>query len=220
LGTALVNAMSLQPDGKLLIGGDLFFHRRRPLHDVGRLYADGTPIPRSIQDPSFTRWRTKECWPSASNPTQGPFWRLRLPRPGRAVGPDWPDSTPMARSTTFLADLDGASVRCHRRPSGRHFLAGGHGFSAPPTSASPGLTSTDRRTPISSDDQRRIRGRHTVDGSDRILVGGKFGQADGETRFNLARLHRNGSLDPGFAPVIADAQTSGSCHQVQNDGKS
>jgi len=111
LGTARYNAMSLQPDGKLLIGGDLFFIEGGTLHDVGRLYADGTPDPTFDPGPVIHTLEDEGVLALASNPTARSFLAAPFTSTRTAVGPDWPDSTPMARSTT-VSWRTSTALRC------------------------------------------------------------------------------------------------------------
>ena len=56
-----------------------------------------------------------------------------------------------------------------------------------------------------------------VQADGRILIGGGFTQVGGVPRDNLARLHSNGSLDPGFVPHSGPASHIGGL-AVQPDG--
>ncbi len=56
----------------------------------------------------------------------------------------------------------------------------------------------------------------TVQADGKILVGGEFASVNGLPRNNLARVHSNGALDPGFNPDVNDFVGSAA---LQSDGK-
>jgi len=201
-GTNSLYALALQPDGKLLVGGDFRTLNRELRNRVGRLNPDGT------LDESF-------------DAKQGPNAAVRsiaLQSDGRIVIGGFFDkvhSTNRNHIARLLADgtLDryfdpgaGAdnpvfAVAVH--PDGRIVMGGSFATVNGINRAGIALLESSGKVSTSFDPGQGIDGTVlalAVQNDGKILVGGEFATVNGVSQPNLARLNLDGSLDRTFDP--------------------
>ena len=217
-GTGLNNttySINVQPDGKLLIGGNFTSYNNSPANRIIRInsngtldpsFNSGTGIPGGVTTTSirsngylliggsFAFYNGYTCKNIAQTNSTGGFdagFNVNL---GSGI------TTSAGSGTIFTIEL---------QPDGKILVGGlfqtNNGFSTS------GLT---RLNSNGSRDLSFIIGSGFTDGNGvhaavktvsiqpdgKIIVGGLFAKVDGNSRNNIARLNNNGSVDPTFAP--------------------
>ncbi|MBS1794767.1 MAG: VCBS repeat-containing protein [Acidobacteria bacterium] len=218
--TQEVLAIAVQPDGKILAGGNFSQFNGQTIPSLVRLNSDGS------LDTGFTvgtgtagEVRSIAVQPDGKILVAGDFFRIngtsinRIARlnPNGTVDP------------TFTIEGTGPnfSVYAVRYQSTGKVLIGGMFTSYNNNSA---LSYFIRLNADGTVDNTFNRGTGVsfrvftvaVDANDAILIGGFFSSYNGTARSNLARLNADGSLDPGFNPIVSNDVYSAA---FQPDGK-
>jgi uncharacterized delta-60 repeat protein len=199
---SFILATVLQPDGKILIGGDFTSYNGTPRNSVARLNADGSP------DTGF-------------NPGTGAdntVWAMALQPDGKIlIGGDFTSYNGTPRNLIARLDADGsldtdfapgagANSRVWAialQPDGKILIGGEFtSFNGTPRNFVARLnadgsldTGFDPGTGV-NDWVRAM----TLQPDGKILIGGRFTSYNGTARNRVARLNADGSLDTGFDP--------------------
>ena len=211
-----VLALAVQPDGKILVGGNFTALAGQPRSNLGRLNANGS------LDPDFNPQANNLVYSLAVQPdgmilVAGAFTGLGGWNHGR-VARLYPDGTldmsfnPVANDT----------VRCVAvQPDGRILLGGFFTTLASQSRTNLGRLNADGTLDtgfnpgtggVSSPSVHSL----ALQTDGKILVGGYFATLGGQTCNHLGRLNPNGSLDPTFNPT---PNLTVSSVAVQADGK-
>lgn len=178
-----VHAIALQPDGRILVGGEFLYYNGLLRPGLVRLLPDGS-VDRGFPGPGNLTDRVQAiALQSDGRILVGGWFTGRLVRL-------WPDGS---RDTTFTPVIGWAHVHSVAiQPDGKLVVAGDKSVqrlnpdgSVDPTFAT-GLTASDTIWSVALAD----------DGG--LFVGGAFGSIGGFSRQGLARLTAEGQVDPGF----------------------
>jgi len=169
-GFAVVYALAVQPDGKILVGGDFTTLGGKPRTSLGRLNADGTV------DDSF------------------------VPQVGGDI--------PIVYALALQSD-------------GKIIVSGGFTMLAGQTRNYIGRLNTNGTLDTGFNPNADwFVGALALQADGKIVIGGAFGTVGGQPRASIARLSATGSLDTAFNPGISgDIDASVFCLAVQADGK-
>lgn len=212
--TTQVNALAAQPDGKILVGGNLLKLAGLPQYFLGRVNADGTPDPSFAPFDSLGSNVTCICVQSDGKILAGGYFK-RLGGQSRSyIALLQPDGN---LDPAFSASADSFVYTFAAQPDGR-ILAGG------------AFTNLNGQT-------RKFLGRFEADGildtnfnplldgavnaialqSDgAIILGGSFSNVNGQAATRLCRLSPDGSLDTNFVGTVGGSVWTVA---VQADGK-
>lgn len=210
-------AITIQPDGRILIGGEFTAVDNTPRPYLARLAQDGS------LDPSFTPTPNASVWAIALLPdgkmlVGGTFTEFDG-APNRHLVRLLPSGD---LDTTFNPAFqpDGPVFALHALPDGRVYVGGGF-----ESVGGLGRKHVARLLPDGSADSTfdlgagldagntnqvgfRVRSLQVV-ATGKILIGGRFGGVQGQPRHCVALLNPDGSLDPTFhAQVGADNAVS------------
>jgi uncharacterized delta-60 repeat protein len=211
-GEPMMWCTAVQPDGKILVGGDFILLGAAPRTNIVRLHADGS-VDTGFRATADFWVRDVALQPDGKIVVGGWFTNLAgdlQPHLGRLHADGTLDDT-------FTPDINGWVTRVSVLPDGSILASGG--FSQVSGLPRPGLV---RLRPDGSVDETFnpvINGtprRHLVQADGRILLGGSFGSVGGLVRPNLARVWPNGSVDATFN---SEADSSVLSLAAQSDGK-
>ncbi len=215
-----VNAMALQPDGKLLIGGAFTsVNGSRSRVRLARLFADGS------LDPTFF---------NSGSGVANAVWCLALQKDNRIViGGDFLFVNAIARTRvarlntngsvdgTFIpTNLINGSVLALAVQSDNKVVIGGSfaGGNFPSWNArlnADGTTDTSFGCVLNGEVNAIA-----IQTDGKIVIGGAFVTVNGTARNRIARLNTDGSLDTNFlSNPLGGANGRVRCLQIQNDGK-
>lgn len=213
-----VHAITVQPDGRILLGGDFTQFRAQPAPRLIRLNADGAI------DPDF-------------QPGEGPDGLVRVIRVADngtlVLGGDFTRVRGVRRAylarlesdgslvPSFDAELGGPVRAMEIQPDGKLIVAGD--FTAVNGVAQPRITrllADGTRDPAFEVGEGADGPVHALalQSDGRVLLGGGFAQVRGQVRPGLARLRADGSLDEAFAPP-GGADATVLALGLQPDGK-
>jgi uncharacterized delta-60 repeat protein len=218
-----VHAIALQPDGRILVGGDFFGADGVGRHHVARLEADGT------LDESFL---------SGVFGPSDPVRTIALAPDGRIlIGGDFtsyqgtgrhhlarlePDGT---LDTTFLDGLagpDGIPLSIAVQPDGRVWIGGPfasvHGENRPGIARLEADGSLDPTVLVDVSGAGSVRAL-ALGPEGRVVIGGSFVAVHGVSRHRIARLQDDGSIDLGFENPLAGPSSDVYAIAVQPDGR-
>ena len=213
-----VNALAVQPDGKMLVGGFFTALAGQPCSDIGRLNSDGT------LDTNF----------HAAGLGGGGFWPAHLyvqsialqedgkivvagefnslgGQPRQCLGRLNPDGS---LDTSFVPTT-GIWTICVALQSDGKILVGGQMDNHVCRLNPDGTIDTNFNAVANGDVYALV-----VQADGKILVGGQFTSLDGQERNCLGRLNADGTLDNGFNPG-SDGSVSGGVYAMalQTNGK-
>ena len=196
-----VGSIAVQPDGKILIGGEFETVEGVTSRRIARLNADGS-LDKSFAPPSLI-WGGVNCIALQSDGKiiiGGPFTepRLRLAR----LNPNG------SLDAGFSADLDLAPQCLVSQPDGKIIVGGG--FAQVSGVARPGLVrlkpdgtlDTEFNPVLTGDGYTPKMSSMFVQADGKLVIAGYFNTVNGEMRNGLARLNADGTLDTAFAPVL------------------
>jgi uncharacterized delta-60 repeat protein len=219
-----VNAIAVQPDGRVLIGGTFTTINGTSRNFIARLNADGS------LDTTFLNGLTGadslvDCvalqsdgrvvigggFTTVNGTTRGGIARLN------ADG---------SLDTTFLSGLSGANseVRSISLQSDGRVLLGGH-FTTVNGVGRNRIARLNADGSLDTTFLNGISGANSVVNSvvllsdGRVLIGGDFSTVNGTSRFAIARLNANGSLDTTFLNGVSGPNASVQSVAVQPDGR-
>ncbi len=182
-----VNAILLQPDGKIVIGGDFTTFNGVARNGLARLEANGT------LDASFNPPLTNNTGPATASALYRPMIR-------RAAG-----GAPEADSTrsgfvTSLSTGPGGTIVAGGAFSLNDLGASKSVVRLTSSNGQPDPTFTGNATP-------NARVRTTITQPDgKTVIGGEFTDVSGQPRNGIARINVDGTLDTGFDPGGQGAQ--------------
>ncbi|MCC6821522.1 MAG: immunoglobulin domain-containing protein [Verrucomicrobia subdivision 3 bacterium] len=214
-----VNAMTLQPDGRLLIGGDFTaVNNSSSRSRLARLFADGA------LDSSFL---------NAGAGVSDTIWCLAIQADGRIViGGNFTTVTGTPRNRVARLNSNGTvdgsfiptntiniSVLAVAAQSDNKVIIGGNfsGGAFPSWNARLNADGTTD-TAFSSVPNGAVNAI-AVQTDGKILIGGAFTTVNGVARNRIARLNTDGSLDNTFLNGLTGASGIVRCLQIQPDGK-
>jgi uncharacterized delta-60 repeat protein len=202
-----VGALSIQPDGKIIIGGSFTVAGTPPRGNIGRLNADGSV------DTSFTSDANAQVFVTAIQPdgkilVGGDFTRLDG-QPRMHLGRLNPDGSIEAAFDPGVTGSN-ASVNVNAiafQADGKILVGGLFGSLGGQSRASIGRLNADGSLDTSFDagtggQFARVLAM-AVQADGKILVGGSFNKLGAQPRANIGRLNADGSLDsfnPGAEP--------------------
>ncbi|MEN9674804.1 MAG: hypothetical protein RIS76_700 [Verrucomicrobiota bacterium] len=200
------STLVVQPDGDLLLGGALTFINGTNLYASLRLNPDGSPddtfIPASRFKPDLLEWPMSDC-------PEGPFFCQPNPVPvSVAVQPD--GKVLMGGNNSVEVTGDSLYVQMTTAFLRRFHADGSLDAGFLPLSFQP----PNWEFWYSSDFVSALR----LQPDGKILVAGKYASISGTPRHGLARLHPNGTVDPGFTPTTGPYAAIDSI-ALQPDGK-
>jgi uncharacterized delta-60 repeat protein/prepilin-type N-terminal cleavage/methylation domain-containing protein len=234
-------ALALQPNGKVVIGGEFTSYDGTPINRIARLNADGR------LDTSF----------NPGTGANGLVWALALQADGKVViGGEFTSVDGMSRNRIARLNADGSldtsfnpgsgtnnSVRALAIQSSGKIIIGGefttfNGGTRPHLArlnADGSLDTSFTSLPSQASFPGCCHGVYSIalrpDDSDRIVIGGIFREVNNESRTNLAGLDADGILDASFKPLPANTGGTWGTHNssggsglvqaitIQPDGK-
>lgn len=210
-----VYALAVQPDGKIIIGGEFTYLGAEMRQYVARLNADGT---------------LDTTLPGASGGTGGGVGALALQADGSIImGGDFTEVGGIGRNrlarvtsngtldASFNPDANDTVWVCALQPDGTMLVAGEFTELGGQTrNRIARLDTTGALDTGFSPDVDDSIWTLALQSDGKILVGGDFHTIAGETRNHLARLNADGTLDTSFT---ASADSPVFCITVQADGK-
>ena len=215
-----VNAVALQPDGKILVGGDFTTLGGLPCTNIGRLYADGTV------DTSFSPATTAASYPSVSALAVQPDGKILVGghftslagSPRSCLGRLNADGTLDGAFNPTLAGVsDPTLYTLAVQPDGKILLGGAFATINGQSRSRIGRLNADGTLDLTFNSAiNLICACMAVQADGKILVGGNFTSLGGQSRNHIGRLNPDGSLDTTFNPGASWTVYS---LAVQCDGK-
>lgn len=207
-----VNALAVQPDGKVLIGGNFGSVGNKARSNLARVLSDGR------LDVGFNVWLNRSVSSIVVQPDGkiligGGFWEVQGGTFNTGVARLNPDGS---LDPTFVAGGNMTARSLALQPDGkivvfgaafldgRQLLARLNADGSLDTTFDPGTLHWYSHSAL------------TVQPDGKILASAQFQQADGNWRITLVRLNPDGSLDASFNPKL-DGNLS--THALQPDGK-
>jgi uncharacterized delta-60 repeat protein len=223
----VVSSVAVQADGKVLISGSFTMIGGQPRNGLARLNPDGTLDASFNQtDTHYTSFLALQPdgrileggWFSTNGATSGyGFYVGRLNADGSVdasfdpVGTDYGCFVALQADGKILVGGPFTLLRGQRRNYIGRLNTDGTLDAAFQGGTVPLYRANNVYQPIVES--------LAVQADGGILVGGMFGQLDGQTRHNLGRLNPDGTVDPSFDPQIADYAPTVSSLVLQGDGK-
>lgn len=215
---ARVEAVALQPDGKILIGGSFTEYNGSPANMVVRLNADGT------RDTTFNPPLMNEgvlaiaLQPDGKIIVGGTFSIVNNQQSSRIIRLN-PDGS---IDTTFnIGSSIGSINKIVIQPDGKIIIGGA--FTAINGTPRNRIARLNADGSLDASFDPRDGANLTIraialQADGKILIGGDFTSFDGVTRNRLVRLNADGSVDTGFNPG-SGANSFVRAFAVQSDGK-
>ena len=223
--TGLVDAVAVQPDGKILIAGQFIKYRGVTRKSIARVNPDGT------LDTTFV--------PQTSDWNGHTIYAMGLQSDGKIIiGGTFPNYNGVQRNGIARINADGTLDTTFNPGSGFEgdvlalaLLPGGKVLAGGDFSTFNGTTrsnvavlnsdgSLDTTFDPGAGPDNRVHSVAYQPSDGKILVGGYFAQVDASTRYHLARLNTNGTLDGTFDPgTIGGNYDIIYAIHVQADGK-
>jgi uncharacterized delta-60 repeat protein len=191
-----VSCLLVQPDGRILVGGNFSTLGGQNRSNIGRLNADGTP---DISfNPEANARVTTLAMQADGKILVGGFFSVLGGQDCAWIGRLNPDGTLDTRFNTETAGFIGPANALLVQGDGKILVLGGRlavlsrlnadgtldtGFNRPEVGTAGGLSCL------------------ALQANGKILVGGSFATLDGQYIRNLGRLNADGTLDPTFNPV-------------------
>lgn len=168
-----INALAVQPDGKVIIGGEFTSYGDTLVNRITRLNPNGS------LDASFTVGTGFECRLSGQKWGHCAVWAIALQPDGKIlVSGDFTHYNGIQRIRTARLNADGTlDTSFNPLPTSTHLYGTGGTSWAPLVIA--------------------------VQDDGKILIGGDFSVAAGDPRNYIARLNTDGTLDEAFNPAPA-----------------
>ncbi|HEX2749076.1 MAG TPA: delta-60 repeat domain-containing protein, partial [Verrucomicrobiales bacterium] len=225
---SFVNALAVQPDGKILIGGDFLTIDGQSRTNIARLLADGSVEPLStfaIGSGASSDLSSLIVQPDGKILAAGRFNQLN----GRArpfIGRLLPDGS-VEGSATFTTGTGPANVvfASAIQPDGKILIAGnfhsvdGHSRNYIARLEAGGAVESSSTFNVGTGADSYITAL-AVQPDGRILAGGDFSNFNGQARGRIVRLLSNGTLETTAAfNTGSGANAQVSCLAVQPDGK-
>ncbi len=198
-GTNGIAGIGLQPDGKILIGGDFSSYNGTPRNKIARLNADGTLDKGFVPPPSFVISYVEYFAVRADGKILVALTTDELPGGNRPVIRLNTDGT---EDTAFDAVGDGIGYHVSLQTDGKILSAGN--FSRFTTGEERGgIVRYNTDGTIDSSFSASLTGLGLIDKMARqpdgkIVVVGQFGTANGVTNSSIARFNSDGTLDSTF----------------------
>jgi len=207
--TVLIWAITLQPDGKILVGGIFSLINGQARNNIARLNPDGTLDDSFNTNTIYTVWSIAlqadgKILVGAEVPGGGGVYsRVGLAR----LNPDGTDDS-------FIPNQDGSAHLLAVQPDGKILACCElNGFGRYPNFA----RFNPDGTPDSFDPQSDYHpGVMAVQPDGKILVSGYFSTIGGQPRHRIARLNPDGTADMAFDPQANDVIET---FALQSDGK-
>lgn len=212
---AIVYAILVQPDGKILVGGLFDSVNGNRVNNIARLNADGT------FDNSFYTWADHD---------QVETYALAQQSDGKIlVGGEFTSYNGISRDhfarvnadgsldTTFAIGANGTVSVITVQPNGKILLGGSFTRVGDVAASHFARVLSDGAldaafTPNPNDDVRTM----ALQADGKIIIGGRFTSLNGQTRHQIARLNADGTLDGG---INASANDDVWGVALQSDGK-
>jgi uncharacterized delta-60 repeat protein len=217
-------AMAVQPDGKILIGGTFSVIDGITRSNIARLHPDGS-VDSDFNPGADGKVTSLAVQADGRVLAAGTFSqlgdspRIRLGRlnPDGTLDPGFHPAVTGDGSPLLGVPL----VRCLAiQANGKVLVGGAFTELAGCACTNLGRLSADGTVDSNFCAQADSEvGCIAVQSDGKLLVGGRFLALDGQARMGLGRLNPNGSLDGSFNPAINYAQYSITCLLVQPDGK-
>jgi uncharacterized delta-60 repeat protein len=212
-----VSAIAVQPDGKVIIGGDFATVKGLVRHGIARLNADGSG------DPSFnpgTAFDASRYVGAVALQSDGKVliavvtasyegYAARLNRDGTL-------------DNSFNPDTDAPVFSVALQPDGKVLIGGGFTTVNGTNRSGIARLNADGSLDTSFDPGTGANGevRSITSQSDgKVLVGGYFSAVNGTNRNGIARLNADGSLDSSFDPGTGTGTYYVTSVALQPDGK-
>lgn len=186
-----IETLALQPDGKILMGGDFTTYHSNPRNRIARANADGTLD--TSYDPGIgpnATIRTLSLLPNGKIYVGGNFWTYN----GVTTAGIIRSNADGTVDPTFNAIALGVVYSIAVQPDGKVVMGG---LEAVRRLHADGALDTDFAT-ADIDGGFIFALAHLPDG--KVLIGGMINTIGGVARKNIARLQSNGALDEGFDP--------------------
>ena len=222
-----VDFLALQADGKMLVGGLFSTLGGQSRTNIGRLNGDGT-LDTSF-NPTVTSYTSLLAlqtdgkilvggWfsPSGGQTDYG-FYIGRLNADGTLDTSFNPTAANDAYFVTLQADgkILVAGAFGVLGGQSRYLLGRLNADGTLDTTFNPGVVATYHPLDVYQPFVQSL----AVQADGKILVGGRFTDISGQTRWNIGRLNADGTLDATFDPQIADTYPYVSSLVVQGDGR-
>ncbi len=218
-----VHAFALQPDGKIIVGGEFTQLAGQSRTQLGRLFADGTvdlafcPVISGLGD---TTVNCIALLPDGKILIGGYFDQIDGYSRTNIAQLN-PDGT---CDTTFMLGAN-KPVNCFAlQPDGKILVGGWFDKFGGLTRSNlarlnpDGTLDTNFEPAIAGDESATVYSLAVqLDG--KIIVAGRFASVNGQSRTNIARLNPDGSLDQSFAAVVGNEYAFVQSALVQPDGK-
>ena len=208
-----VNALALQADGKVLLGGSFSTIHHTTCHNIARLNTDGT------LDPTFTISANYNVMSMVRQPDG------KVLLGGHFVTINTTSRKGIARlnadgtlDTTFNPAITAEFVNAVAlAPDGKVLLGGG---TTSPIARLNADGSVDTTFNWPSKPEKTWIHAMAVQPDGKVLLGGNFSSISDTARTHIARLNTDGSLDMSFAPNLSGGTSDGiKTLAVQADGK-
>ncbi|HKP05195.1 MAG TPA: hypothetical protein VJU77_17730 [Chthoniobacterales bacterium] len=204
-----VDAIAIQPDGKILIGGDFYMVSGVSRNNLARLNTDGTldtvfNPPMYPNTPGYVAVQTDGKILAAGN----------ISGPGSVFGITRFNGTIGTVDDSFHPTTNNFVKAMALQPDGKILIVGGF---HPPEDRSVSRLNTDGSVDTSFDPKVGGAICMALEPDGKILIGGIFTSVDGQTRHRIARLNPDGTLDAAFNPNADEDLVTAIA--VQADGK-
>ncbi len=201
-----VTCLAVQPDGKILVGGDFTTLAGQPRHCLGRLYPDGS-LDGTLASGADDFWVQSLAVEGSGKVLFGGRFTTLNGQPHSSLGRFNADGNldgTFTTEATYGSNPSVGGVYCIGVQMDGKILVGGYYTQL----GGQPIKSIGRLHPDGSVDTNFNAGdtgniyAMAVQADGKILVGGAFTRLGGQSRTNLGRLYPDGRLDMSFAPEV------------------
>ena len=214
-----VNAMAVQPDGKIIIAGSFTTINGSTHNQIARLNPNGSLDASFVPDVN-NGINALALQPDGKIVIGGSFFLVNGTTHNSIARLNADGSV----DTSFTTNVDGEVFAVILQPDGKILFGGNIGvvnnsFRYNVTRLNADGTLDTSFAPAFFDGIASFVYALSLQTDGKVLVGGVFSQIGGVSRINIARYNSNGSLDTAFNPIISTTNAAVRSIVLQADGK-